>query len=314
MSETEGPTTALRESGAPQQVIDYVLAQRPTASFALIYTILFLAVMLSGCGVGALFWEPLGDLTVRNAVDHARAENALLFEANFGFSLVIAIFGWIFASGSIANLILLRTPRLRASYLIFNATHSRRWFERTLLKRSLRRVAELSDPKAYVDAWISQGNRMMLIAGVVGLSIAGLALVRDVNTHTVYTATHYIRAPFFPWGASEPRPWRDAARVELGCNHVEGRNASDSIIYRVDFGDGDKVSLESGMPLPGGDWLRSARTIDAELRAGDAKFERWSWMNRDPLHEACLNVMRRNFGADYPQIERLLRIGELPDR
>ncbi len=314
MNEEDDREAALRDCGVPEYVISYVNAQKPAPRFGLIYLTLFMALMVGGFFIGSLFWRPLEDLTVSHAIEHARVEEALLYHANFGLSLVLALFGWIFATGFIANLILLRTPRLRAAYLVFSATSSRRAFERAIVAQSLRQVAETSDPEAYVNAWINLGNRVTMIAGVVGLAVAGVALVRDVNAHTVYTATSYIRAPFFPWGSREPRPWRDAENVEVGCNHIDGRNAADNLIYQVHFADGADVDVALGMPLPGGDWLRNAEIIDAELRAGGARFRRWSWMERDPLHPACLNVMRRSFGQDYPKIEQLLRIGELPDR
>ena len=72
------------------------------------------------------------------------------------------------------------------------------------------------------------------------------------------------------------------------------------------------VSLESGVAF--GDWLEAAEQMDTELRRTGVEFRRWNWLDRDPLYPACLSVMRHNFGADYPRIERLLRVGELPDR
>jgi hypothetical protein len=311
--ENDDRAEALQQSGVPAHVISYVLAQQPVPWFGIAYTTVFLAVMVGGFFVGSLFWAPLEDLTVRNALEHARAEGALLYHANFGLSLVLALFGWIFAVGFIGNLIFLRTARLRAAYLMFSVTHSRRAFERAMVASSLRQIGEVHDPEAFIATWIKLGNRWTMIAAVAGLALAGVALARDVQAHTLYTQSSYIRAPFFPWGRSEPRLWRDAVKIELGCNHVEGRNAYDKIIYSVHFADGAKVDVGNGWALPGGDWLQNAELIDAELRASEATFERWSWMNREPLHPACLAVMRGSFGADYPRIERLLRIGELPD-
>jgi hypothetical protein len=303
----------LAEFGVPPQVIAYAL-ERNAGWFPYAYMTALFAVLGAGIAVGGGFlWPFLEALTHRNAIAHAQEAGALLYHANFGLSLVLALFGWIFVGGTLVTIPFVQTPRMRASMLVATALWSNGPFERWLFVRSLRRVTE-ADPERYLQRWANHNNKLTGVLGAAVFLVSALAVARDVGAHTLYTQDAYIRAPFFPWGSRAPHAWRDATEVELGCNHIGGRNAADNIIYDVTFADGASVDVALGIPLRGGDWLENAERIDAQLREGGASFRRWSWMQREPLHPACLAVMRQNFGADYPRIERLLRVGELPDR
>lgn len=305
---------ALRAMGVPGAVVSYVQSQNPSAGFYLVHMALTFALLIAGGLVGVFLWAPLQALTVGNAVEHTVGVGGLMYHVNFGFAGVIALFGWIVVAAAIANLLILG-ERNRAGYFAFSIATAQRHWTSFLVAGSLNKVADLSgDPKAYIKAWIDRGTRSLGITAILAVLVSVYALSRDLHAHTVYTAADYIRSPFFPWGSSEPRPWRTATRVELGCNHVTGRNAEDYLVYRVYFPDGGDVSLQSATPLPHVDWLVVAEQIDARAREGGATFERWSPRDRDPLHPSCLAVMQRNFGSDYPRIERLLRIGELPAR
>jgi hypothetical protein len=304
----------MAELGVPADVITYVLGFGYPAWFRFGFTTLFLVVMVSGFAVGALYlWPALNGMTVNNAIEHARAANALMYDTNFGLSLVLAFFGWIFIAGLLTGLVIPDSARIRAWSFTLSAMAAQP-IERWAMKEGLKRASGESDPEAYVRRWSQNGSRTTLVLGATVLLVSALAAQRDVNTHSIFTADSYIRSPFFPWGSPAPRHWRDAANVDVGCNHVEGRNAHDSIVYRIEFDDGASVSIDGGTPLEGGDWLESTEIIDAELTRAGVPFRRWSWMDRDPLHPACLAVMRANFGSDYPRIERLLRIGDLPAR
>lgn len=304
---------ALEDVGVPESVIAYIREQNPSGNAYGMHQLLTFVLIIAGFAVGVVLWGPVEALAVRNAIAHANAVGGLMYDVNFGFAGLLAIFAWIMAAGLIANLSIVG-PRRRLSYFVSTLGASYRSIARFSVKMGLRKVTHLSgDPDAYIEAWVKRGNGSLAIATLIVSTLAGYALAREVNTHTVYTADAYTRSPFFPWAPSAPRPWRTAELVDLGCNHVTGRNASDYLVYRVEFPGGERVSLESATPLPDVDWLTVAEPIDALIREGGATFQRWKWLSRDPLHPACLAVMQQNFGADYPRIERLLRIGELPN-
>lgn len=310
----ESGAARLADFGVPAPIAAHALKLNQ-GWFSFAYTTATLAMLVGGFAVGGiLLWPFLEALTHRNAIEHAQEAGALLYHANFGLSLVLALFGWIFIGGTIITIPFTQTSQGRASLLVATALWSNGPVERWAFARALRPAADETDPELYLRRWAGAGNKTTAIIGAAIFAVSALAVLRDVSAHSLYTPDAYIRAPFFPWGSTAPHAWRDATEVEVGCNHIEGRNAADNIIFDVKFADGDAVDVSLGMPLRGGDWLESAERIDAQLREGGASFERWSWMNREPLHPACLSVMRRSFGADYPRIERLLRIGELPDR
>lgn len=303
----------LLEAGVPADVAAYLERLQPQAWGWWVAQGVLLFVMVAGFAVGALwFWPRLAALTEANAMTAGERAGALMVQYNFGMSLLIALFGWIFAAGATVGLAGIATERLRASTFTFNVLNARQAAARWALKRTMVALSGETNPEAYVRRAVLNWQWWMAGWAVVLLALSAYAVSRDVQAHGLYTRSHYIDSPFFPWGSRAPVPWTQATKVELGCNHVTGRNASDSLIYRVHFPDRYFVSLESGTPL--GDWLDAAEQIDAELRRSGVKFQRWRWLDRDPLDPACLAVMRRSWEQDYPRIERLLRIGELPDR
>jgi len=69
----------------------------------------------------------------------------------------------------------------------------------------------------------------------------------------------------------------------------------------------DAVSLR-------GNWLDNAILIDAAIEDAGVTFKRWSWLNRDPLHPACLGAQLRVLGEeDYDKLLKLLRVKELAE-
>lgn len=315
MSEQRDEMAAkLASLGVPQNVIVYVLGLGGIGWFEFAFRTSFIAVMVAGFAAGGLWmWPFLEALTIHNAIEHARYAGGELYHANFGVSLVLAFFGWICVAGWLVGVGFTSTPRLRANMLIANARMSNGPIERWAMSTALKRVAGESDPEAYVRRWNALSLWIALLIGAVVLTISAFAVVRDVNTHDILTRSAYIRSPFFPWVATEPRLWRDAVEVEVGCNHVEGRNSYDTIVYEVKFADGASVDVALGTPWRGL-WIDHVELIDSELRDAQAPFRRWSWLNRHPLHPACLAAMHDSAGNQYSRIEHLLRIGELPDR
>jgi hypothetical protein len=94
--------------------------------------------------------------------------------------------------------------------------------------------------------------------------------------------------------------------VDLGCN--KGKDGG-SLIYEVRFSGGKKHRLPNSGTYSGTGWFEALERVDALLSDGDVHFRRWSWLNRDPLHPACLAHHRELYGTK--RIDSLLRIGNL---
>jgi hypothetical protein len=274
---------------------------------------LFLPLMLAGFAVGAFYlWPALENLTAQNARIHAENAGAILYDFNFGFSLVIAIFAWIFAVGAVVGLAPALWLRLQKNVFVFSVLDGKRspiaeWG----VRRSLERLQKEADPahsvRQMVTGWVPT---MMVVA--MGIAAASAVLVmRDVQAHSIFTPTEYIRSPFFPWGSTRPREWSTAISVEVGCNHVERRGAiSNSIIYQVKFADGASVRIGDAIPLRDS-WLDAAETIDQHLTVGGATFSHWDWMGRDPQHPLCIAALRDRYSGDqFGRVRRLLRLPE----
>lgn len=297
---------AMAEAGVPPAVSEYVLGIKRSDWFLVGLMVLPLVLMSGGFAIGAsVLWPALESHTEANALAHALEAGAVLHSTNFGMSMLIALFAWMFIAYAAASVLLSLTPELRAAGFVMSA-HVKGFVSRRVFRASVKGLDPDMPPSDYVRRVAAYGQRIMLVIGLALVALSSYAVYRDVRTNSVYTPSSYIRVPFFPWGSREARPWADARRVELGCNHVDGD--SDSLIYKVHFTDGEWVNLAYADPLPGDDWLTAAEQIDAELAAGGAEFRRWSWMDRDPLHPLCLRVMQQSFGPNFWRIERLLRI------
>jgi hypothetical protein len=144
------------------------------------------------------------------------------------------------------------------------------------------------------------------------LFVAAAAMPHDVHRHSIFTRDGYVRSPVLPWGSEISRSWSDAKAVELGCTHVTGKNASDDVIYRVDFADEDDARIDGAEPI-GGSWLDQAEILDARFRDLSTPFKRCEWLKRNPLHPACLAAWKRRLNeTDYRRLKALLRVGQMP--
>lgn len=295
--------------GVPAHVADY-LTSLDSGGWRASFLLAFVALMGAGFAVGGLLlWPALDRLTYQNAFSDAIMSHALSYDFNFGSSLVIALFGWIFLSGAIVGALFYLNERTRAASLMVSLLSAKRGpISRWSVYRMVDGVSADLDAPTYVKRMARNSNKVALgFAVVVGI-ISAYAVVRDVNTHSVFTEAGYVRSPYFPWGSHALRPWSSAVKVELGCNHVTGRNRADDVIYRVTFRDGSSVQLAQAVPLAG-PWLDNLDRIDAHLRAANVAFERWRWMRRDPLHPECLSAYTSTMSpAASAQLLRLLRV------
>lgn len=297
---------ALRAAGIPESVTEYAIAQNPSGVIYAIGTWSYVAVMIAGFAIGGFALIGLEPIFEAPARASAEAADAVLFYFSGGWSALIAIFGWIFASGWIVYSYFASSPRLRASLFVLsfldpkNAPYAR-------MMTPLKKLEHLSDPEDYVTAVVRRWANLAFWPAAVLFALALVALDREVRTYTLYSRDGFVATPFFPWSQDVRRDWKDAAHAQTGCNHVTGKSASDSLVYLVTFADGREESLAGATPIDG-TWLDGIEKLDAALVAAGVEFRRWKFRERDPLHPACLAANRRKFGADWPRVERLLRI------
>ena len=269
-------------------------------------------IMVSGFTLGAVWlWPFLEKIMVEAAVSSAREIDGIMYESDFGFGMLIWVFAWIFLSSSLGGIFVRRLPMPFAAAAHLGVSEGNdvlvsvaKKFSRATMMSTLHK----GGLKALIQAWIVASVRSSARIGIILALIGGLIIAREVNTFSVYSLEGYFRSPFFPWGEGGLTPWRDTDRVELGCNQTSD---GPDLVYEVIFDDGSSIRLENGTPVDGQSKLSSLEVIDARLVEAGATFERWRWLDRDPLHPDC---MRGYLSALAPEagvrFKRLLRVGQ----
>jgi hypothetical protein len=111
---------------------------------------------------------------------------------------------------------------------------------------------------------------------------------------------HRMLRPFF----SQSHDLKGVVKVVTGCNNTD---KSDRLIYDIYFASGDSFGLADAEPAKGGD-ARPVEAIDARL-ASEVAHQRWSHLNRNPVHPACLRHWAARLGEDGPRrLAKLLRL------
>jgi hypothetical protein len=302
--------------GVPPHVVEHVLAGRLERGLYWLPVIVMFLTMIGGFVLGLFFvWRPLAALTEANAREHALRIGGLLYSTNFGVSMLIALLGWILVSGMVAAAITRASRGLLYSAFAFSILDPR---SAITMRWIVKAMGGESDPERYVRRLVVGWASLLVWPTIVLAALFVVAAYRDVQAHSVFTAEGYVRAPFLPWAAREPVPWASAVEVQLGCNHVtrrrRGGGPDDHVVYKVTFVDGTLVRLDDDdliAPISGS-WLDQIEILDATLQRAGAQVRRWSWLDRDALHPACLRAYERTHtDTDYQRIVRLLRVGEL---
>ena len=301
----------LRDAGVPEPVVEYLKHQKLSQSIYHGTEFLFIFVMAAGLIAGMRYlWPYLNGMTAQFAQARAQEIEGLLYDYNFGLSLILGILGWIFAAGAPFLFAQLISPRLLANSFVFGTVaglklRATRWIVRKILTHARNE----SDPARYVRRAELRWAWVFTLAGALPFAIGGMILVREQRAHEIYTSTTYVHSPLLPWKSTAPRPWSTAVAVETGCNHIEREGKiSDDIIYEVRFPDGATTRLGDATPLQGS-WLDAVEKIDSLLVASGVEFAHWSWLDRDPTHPLCITALRERFpGAEFGRVQRLLRL------
>lgn len=304
--------------GVPGHVAAFVSKQRP---WRIPWVSQFgsMVVMVGGFAFGGLWlWPTLKKQLDQNALAAARSSGALLYHHNFGIGLLIALFAWIGASSLIVGAIPMLSHRLMAGEFYASVTgaaasgnnlsgRAARWG----VKKMLRKLENEPDPLRYIRravfAWMKPASGIVAI----GLALAAFVTFRELNAYALYFADHYEEQhTFLP--APTVRAWSDAVRVEVGCNHITGKNAGDDPVYSVHFSDGGSTRIDGTFPVSK-TWLDQVEVIDAALVRRGVRFEPWSWLGRDPYHPRCLMAYANWLGDEkYSRFQRLIRAPTLP--
>lgn len=295
----------LIEMGAPLEVAEYAASRNPSS---FLYTVLnfgYVAIMISGFVVGAFFWNVLENIAETNARAAALEADALLYSSFFGISMIIALFGWIFASGILAYIFTGPFENARLAIFTFSSLDAK---SRMLMKleRFTQKHGPFSSPKEYIDRWWQVSTRVLIVPSLVLLGLAAATLDREFDTYSLVTEEAIVVKPILPFEVMKRLYWKDVETVEVGCNFVKDDNAH-SLVYKVRFRNGDTHRLDSLIPVEGS-WLDAIEVIDAAIVDNGGSFSRWEWLDRNPMDPQCLAGFQQELSTpDYQRLQGILR-------
>jgi hypothetical protein len=137
-------------------------------------------------------------MTQSNALDQARAVGAVLFDYNFGFSLVLGIFAWIFASGLIVGAIPALSDRLLTTSFVCSVMDGQRSpMSAWALRRNIDGLEAEPDPVSYMRKFMLGWLRVAALAAAALSAVSLFLLGRELHTYSLFTPEAYIRSPFF---------------------------------------------------------------------------------------------------------------------
>ena len=296
----------LRTVGIAEDLIAYLIDQRPSILLSTWSDIRILVLMVFAFGVGFFVWLYLSNISEMVALEHAQAVDAIFYADFYGFSMLAALFAWILIAGVLAANPAFVSQRVMASAFADNVIRDKN--RNYLWKKAYINVDKTVPHDEQVRRIYAAQGAWGRKPGIVLLVIALLGFSYEVRVYTLYTDEGVIERSSYGFGDWETLSWSEATTVELGCNHVTGRDGSDDPIYQIHFGDETSRRLEGAIPLEGS-WIDNILIIDVILEREGVQFKRWEWLYRDPMHPACLEKNRQTRSPeDYQKLLKLLRV------
>jgi len=271
-----------------------------------------LIIMLIGFIVGWLWLWPMSErISLRNAIESAQLKEGLLVHVNFGTGMIFLIFAWIILSCILAILCLRLSPKkFRAAHFLgLYEDKNLRPFNLKALEKVLQSGRDYAGSRDFFKAWRA-AYVSLTWKYVAPLLLIGIPLyISDLKAHSFYSEKGAHISSVIPFKGDSFLSWENVERVKLGCNQTSDGS---SLIYETVFKSGKSIRVGSSQPLSDKSWLESMEIIDRQIVVAGAKFERWKWLSRDPMHPACLRGYYGQVGPDNKhRINRLLRDGGL---
>lgn len=298
---------AITKKDIPEHIAEYALDQNPSMAIYFLYGLFFLIVLILGFIAGAVLnLGPLQSIANNNAANHASEIGAIFYITNYGFYRIIALFGWIFCTGAISSLLpLCMSEKKRASCFVHVVTDA----GGAMFKPKNNNLP----PSEYIKKGFAKSAKLYTIPSVILMLSAGFVGIHELKSYKVLGPSQFVISPAMPLKAKQIYTLEDVSHIELGCNHVTGKNASDDLVYKINFKSEKSIQMEDAMPLTG-TWLENAIEIDQALRNKGVEFKRWSWLSRNPLHPACLKAQKaRHTAEEFDQILELLQVDKFKD-
>jgi hypothetical protein len=280
---------------------------RTTAAGGIVVAIAMLAVVI---GVVVAAFMGLDAFVRARAVALAAQIGASLVHVDVGAGPLLLLFGLIMLMGWASSV---RAGRhrlngfLSAAAGMFNTPPPQvaiRWVMQRLLTGSVRRAAGAATVDDFLRGVAAHQARGWGITAVLLLTPAVVLTALDTDHFWVAGPAGIVEHRMFPPFSSHTHDPSTATTLTTGCNHTDD---DERLIYDIGFATGDDFDLGSTEAVSGSK-LAAIEAIDAPLGTGVAR-ERWSHLERDPLHPTCLRYWATQYDSDgRRRLTRLMRL------
>jgi hypothetical protein len=297
--------------GVPAAYHDAIIDAPGSAKNYVVSTVLGIGAVavVIGVTIGAFFW--LDSYVHAQAMALARQTGATLINVNVGIGPLLLMFGLIAVTGWAG--LALSARRKGEAFLGSAASGINRPPPPSFVRTCIRWIFGVSVRRAARRATTAEGFLRAMVNDMTRIwrTIAIVALVPGVVLTVIETDHFWVAGPsgviehrLLPPFTSRSYELASATALETGCNHTD---KTESLHYDVQFASGDWFGLGGAVAVAG----RSAAAleqIDAKLNRA-IPHQRWSHLDRDPVHPACLRYWGAQFGQFGQQrLAKLLRM------
>jgi hypothetical protein len=246
------------------------------------------------------------------AIALATQTGASLVYVDVGVGPIVLLFGLIALMGWFSSVLSGRhrvNGFLSSAAAMLNAPPEQvgvQWVMQRLLRGAVRRAAGAATVDDFLRDVSGRMARRWAIATIVLLPPAVVLTVLETDSFWVAGAAGIVEHRMFPPFASSRHDLSEAATLTTGCNHSDG---DENLIYDIGLSSGLEFNLGSGnTKAVEGSKIAAIEAIDARI-GSMIEHRRWSHLDRDPLHPACLEHWARQFDSDgQRRLGRLLHI------
>jgi hypothetical protein len=314
--EMESRRRVLRARGVPEAFVEPIATRGDNvATYA--GGLVVLVPLLASIGLAWLGFEAYGRFRAASASAFAHANGAWLW-ASDGAAGWIGVIGLLFAiiggNGWLYALLTLRlrphpAPSLAASMLREEGAGQGKPISDALLRRSVARAAPGARSADDLLLAVARDQRRLWSGFTLLIAIPSMAFaLAGSNSGWAAGPLGVVRHGL----TSEHRyAWVTARSVTLGCNETKDDHALE---YAVAFPGwtaelGPAGDQQGGRTLPEATWISGLAKTDGLLRYLKTPRRRWSWLDRDPMHPACLAYWRAVADTVQPgALDRLLSV------
>jgi hypothetical protein len=262
-----------------------------------------------GAMVGCFFL--LDGYVQARAARLAAETGASLTYVNVGIGPLVLLFGALALVGFVNSMI---ATRYRVKGVLSLAAAAINWpVPQALVRRlvrwivggSVRRAAATAaTADSFLHAMAVDQARRTGIAALILLTPAVVLTALEANSFWVAGPSGIAEHRMLPPFSSRRYDLKEVTALTTGCNHTDRTNR---LIYDLHLASGESFKLGDAKVVSGSR-IGAVENIDARIERG-VEHRRWSHLDRNPAHPACLGYWASQFDGDgLRRVTKLLRL------